>query len=83
MSGATPPLTHMLSWQDYHFPLSFSALMLLFTGCYGKYSLWVRLLKNTGTNFLAQTGFVLVCASGGERDFSGVDIYIYIYVNSA
>jgi hypothetical protein len=38
--------------------------------------LWARLLKYTGTNCLVQTGFVLVCADRGERNFSVVVIYV-------
>ena len=64
MSAATPPLTHMISWQDYvyHLPLPLSALMLLVTRRYGKDSLDEIVKTNTGTNCLVQTGFVLVCA---------------------
>jgi len=50
--------------------------MLLFTGCYGNDSLDEIANKNTRTNCLVQTGFVLVYASRGESNFPGVDIYI-------
>ena len=58
MSGVIPPLTHMLSWQDFHLPLPFGVLILFFAQCFGKDS--VGEMQNYGDQLYC-TDWVCFC----------------------